>query len=247
MAAPLKKGAGLDKPNERESEPQDLQVSAGAKTLEGAKRDGHGSGIKKAKEIEAVAQAGVGKEEKMLSSGYASCASSEVSGLSTNHLAVITNVKSMITVLQYSPVVYNVLTGRKSLTTRSGEVLGNLETNFKALMALNAEALKHNDSTAIGVISRGTTTHKDKIVNWSNKNRKLWRKKSKGGGASGATPGPSSVSTASVVTCQSRREDEVNTSVDTPVRATAGLGPKEMQDANDLIDQLKKILSFDRC
>ena len=109
----------------------------------------------------------------------------------------------------------------KSLTARTADVLNSIEASFKALTLLNSEALRTNNSSAIGAISRGIAAHKVKVVSWTTKNRKLWRKKGKT-----AATAPSMDSLASSVFVEDKT-----------------LGPKEIQQANELVDQLKKLLS----
>lgn len=116
----------------------------------------------------------------------------------------------------------------KSLTARTNDVLLSLDANFKALMALNAEALRTNNSSAIGTISRGISAHKVRVVSWSAKNRKVWRRKGK--------------TTHSVDTLTSGAATAGDTE-DYEGALNVGLGPKEVQQANELIDKLKKILS----
>ena len=116
----------------------------------------------------------------------------------------------------------------KSLTARTNSVLTSLDANFKALTALNAEALRTNNSSAIGTISRGIAAHKVKVANWSTKNRKLWRRKGK------TTPSVDAL--ASGAATAGGVEEDVGA-------LDVGLGPKEVQQANELLDKLKKILS----
>ena len=49
--------------------------------------------------------------------------------------------------------------------------------DFKALVAVHEEALKEKDSSALSAISRGISLHKNRVVNWYNKNRKTWRER----------------------------------------------------------------------
>lgn len=113
----------------------------------------------------------------------------------------------------------------------------NLEENFKALAAVNAEALKENDGSTIGAISKGVAAHKVKVVGLSNKNRKAWRKKGKSAGA--ALPISGHTSQASATTGQMSTTTGQMSSTTEDSRA---LGPKEMDQAKELVDQLNKLL-----
>lgn len=76
------------------------------------------------------------------------------------------------------------------------------------------------------------------MVSWNNRNRKSWRKKVKDVAMS-PTGGEASAqdSQLSLLTKEGA-DDPVS-----PVHQASALGPKEVQEANALIDQLKKLLS----
>lgn len=120
----------------------------------------------------------------------------------------------------------------------------NLEENFKALAALNAEALKENDGSTIGAISKGVAAHKVKVVGLSNKNRKAWRKKGKSAGAT--LPISGHTSQASATTGQMSTATGLMSTTTGQMSATTedsrALGPKEMDQAKELVDQLNKLL-----
>lgn len=105
----------------------------------------------------------------------------------------------------------------------------SLDASFKTLTALNAEALRTNDSQAISTISKGTAAHKVKVVSWSSKNRKLWRRK----GKSTRTASADSLLSAASLGEYSEGEEALK----------EGLSRKELKQANELLDKLKKLLS----
>lgn len=88
-------------------------------------------------------------------------------------------------------------------------------------------------------ISKGLTAHKVKVVSWSNRNRKSWRKKGKSGGSL-TPPNVGACSQDSQLSVLTKDGAEEATS---PTQAGPTLGPREVQEANALIDQLKKLLS----
>lgn len=109
-----------------------------------------------------------------------------------------------------------------------------MESNFRALTILSAEAVKANDTSAIGVISKGITAHKTKVVSWSNHNRKIWRKKGRSctGGACPSAGQEKDEGVGSGIPVGSAMVSYAHT-----------LEASEMSQAIVLVDQLKKILS----
>jgi hypothetical protein len=98
---------------------------------------------------------------------------------------------------------------------------------------LNAEALKADDSNAMAAISKGLIAHKVKVVSWSNRNRKSLRKKGKG-----SLDSPTTAQDSQFSLLAARDTEDAVFSPQAPV-----LGQKDLQEANALVDQLKKLLS----
>ena len=123
-------------------------------------------------------------------------------------------------------------------------MLSSLESNFRTLTILNADALKANDTASIALISRGIASHKMKVVSWSNRNRKTWRKKVKGGGGGGGGAGAAAsddlISLASMSgavgmgTAGGEGEGK---------RLKPTLETKDIEKASELLDQLKGIFT----
>ena len=87
-----------------------------------------------------------------------------------------------------------------------------------------------NDSTSIALISRGIAAHKTKVVSWSNRNRKTWRKKAKGGSAA------ASEDLASLVS-MGEGEGEGGK------KLKHTLESKDIEKASELLDQLKGLFT----
>ena len=96
--------------------------------------------------------------------------------------------------------------------------------------------MKGNDTDTMAAISKGLTAHKVKVVSWSNRNRnsKSWRKK--GGSGGGATP--PSLSPAQDSDLPNAQKESADNAA-----PLGTLGPKEVEQASALVDQLKKLLS----
>ena len=138
---------------------------------------------------------------------------------------------------------------RTTLASRASAIAENLDSNFRALTLLHEEALKEEDSSTVSIISRGISTHKNNVVNWTNKNRRLWREKVK---SSSATSLVSSGNAS-----QSGEESWSSGQVENLLDGTKGgamevsssqgtgatLGPKEVEEARELAEKLMRVLS----
>ena len=139
---------------------------------------------------------------------------------------------------------YLLLIGSRTLSAKAASALSGLEANFRTLTMLNAEAVKYDDTNAMAAISKGLIAHKVKVVSWSNRNRKSMRKRGKGEKGSLASP------LASPTVGDSSGQDSQSSIILTkdaedtlPSAQSSILGPKEIEEANALVDQLKRLLS----
>lgn len=129
--------------------------------------------------------------------------------------------------------------GARTLSAKAASALSSLEANFRTLTMLNAEAVKNDDTNAMATISKGLVAHKVKVISWSNRNRKSMRKRGKGEKGAIASPTVGEFSGQESQTSVITKEPE-----DFLLSTQASvLGPKEIQEANALVDQLKKLLS----
>lgn len=59
------------------------------------------------------------------------------------------------------------------LTARASAVLDALDANFKTLASLHEEAVKEGDANVVTSIAAGVASHRNTVVNWRSKNKRI--------------------------------------------------------------------------
>ncbi len=73
------------------------------------------------------------------------------------------------------------ITDSTSLLLQTKSLLDVLDSDFRALVDLHETALREEDDGVVKAISNGVSSLKNKMVSWTNRNRRMWR-----GGRSGS-------------------------------------------------------------